>query len=777
MQKLKRNIFRSVYAFLCFIFITGSAVTLFADGLPGEYYVTQRWRDFFAGHSPATNPAFMTEENYFTTRMALCPTLQNTFFLMEVGAILPIGLYQSVGVSFLSLSSGDDIQRTYYDEGQNDIVSTNEYLNGNQNLFIFSYAVNPVGRLSVGTNINFFHKANFDSTVMQLGFDLALSYRFLRHPLLGDHVVGINFQNLLSPDLGFQSMNNEAVNLKVSWLAKLWESRIEVGIDLDIKDFMSQAEDYAESSVSGVPTKQVEFDFNSRIGFWLLNTINVCFQAGTDYWGICPGLNVPTVNMGRDLQVAYQFMSIVDDIDLTSTHTLYFRGDFGKHREEVYARKMAREAHIGPTVLYNKARTLYSQGKYWDAFFVFGKILVEYPDFFKNDWVQLHMGLCQENLDMRELAAENYMKTKKVFPRSVIGFYADLALLRLHYRDNNSKGAINQFARLNGPSVPDSIKYHACYYMGLQHMNDNNHEKAIKMFKIIPVSHNEYTFAQFSSAVAYATINNLDKSVDALNNVAQSIPYTAEQQEIIYRAYTLLGYILYEGLGGVEQSLSQTVAVLRKVPTTSYYYQNAQLGLAWSAIKVSRWDDCITACDEIIKISNMNVLMCEAMLLKGYSAMMTNDFEVAVAALTSASHIINETVAPSEGEKSTATKGYDENRATYYKIASTMNGLGYTGQSSHVIKGIDSLHVPQIEYGKKINDYHKFTDEFRRRSYFALPLEKLRDDIEYALAKAEKMSSEGKEIRIKDSAGEKIEKIDDQIEKYEEELEKLNDEQ
>jgi tetratricopeptide (TPR) repeat protein len=773
MHKLKPVIVK--IALLLFLF-SGSYVQLIADGLPGEYYVTQRWRDLLAGHSPATNPAFMTEENYFTTRMALSPTLQNTFFLMEVGAIVPIGLYQSAGISYLGLSSGDDIQRTYYDEGQDEIIATDEYLNGNQNLFIFSYAANPVGRLSIGTNVNFFHRANFDSTVMQLGLDLALSYRFLRHPLLGDHIFGINIQNLLSPDMGFQSWQNEAANLKISWLGRIWEKRIELGIDLDIKDFMSQTEDFAQASLTGGAPKQIEFDFNSRIGFWLLGMLNIYFQAGSDYWGVSPGLNVPTVNMGRDLQVAYQFMSIIDDIDLTSTHTLYFRGDFGKHREEIYARKMARLASLGPTQLYNKARTLYSQGKYWDAFFIFGKILTEYPDFFKNDWVQLHMGLCQENLEMREYATENYNKTKKAYPRSAVGFHADLGLLRIHYRDKNSFGALNQFTKINNSNAPDSLKYHACYYMGLQHIHDKNFQKAIELFDIIPQHHSEYAFAQFSAAVAYASLNKVSDAASALENVIQATPFTREQQEIQNRAFVLMGYIFFEGLGDVEQSLQRAVAALRKVPINSYYYVDAQLGLAWAALKASQWADCILACDEIIKLGKVDVLLCEAMLLKGYAAVVTNEFEMAVAALSSANELISEATAPSESEKSAATTEYDENRATYYKIASTMDGLGYTGQSSYIIKQVDSLHVPQMEYEKKIRGYHKFVDEFGRRSYFSKPLEKLREDIEYALAKAEKIASEGKEIRIKDSAGEKIEKIDDEMKRLEEELEKLNDE-
>lgn len=752
-----------------------STTTLFADGLPGEYYVTQRWRDLFAGHSPATNPAFMTEENYFSTRMALCPTLNNTFILMEAGAIIPLGLYHSVGVSYLSLTS-DDIKRTYFDNDLNEIVSTNEAINDNQNLYILSYAVNPVGRLSIGANINVFHKSNFDSSITGAGVDLALSYRFLRHPLLGDHVIGVNVQNLLSPDFQFTNWMNETANLKVSWLAKLWESRIEFGLDFDIKDFMAQAEDFSQASLTNGVTKKVEFDFNSRIGFWLLGMLNVYFQAGSDYWGISPGLNVPTVNMGRDLQVAYQFMSIIDDLDLNATHTLYFRSDFGKHREEIYARKMARKASLGPTVLYNKARTLYSQGKYWDAFFVFGKILVEYPDFFKNDWVQLHMGLCQENLEMREFATENYQKTKKAYPRSEVAHHAELATLRIYYRDGNSLGASNQFAKLNTKAAPDSIKYHGCYYMGLQYMRDNQYDKAIQLFNIIPPRHPEYIFAQFSKSVSYSSLGEIHNALEALENTVQATSSTEEQREIQYRAFTLMGYIYFEGLDGIEQSLQRAVASLRSVPPESYYYEDAQLGLAWAALKASRWEDCFKACDEIIKVSKVPVLQSEALLLKGYAAIVTNKFELAVSALSSANEIIQNSAPPSESEKIAATNEYDENRATYFKIASEMNGLGYTGQSSYIIKLIDSLHTPQMSMEKKIRKYHLFTDDFKRRSFFVRPLVKLREDIEYALAKAEKIASEGQEIRIKDTAGEQIEKINDEMEKLQNELDQLENE-
>ena len=82
-----------------------------------------------------------------------------------------------------------------------------------------------------------------------------------------------------------------------------------------------------------------------------------------------------------------------------------------------------------------------------------------------------------------------------------------------------------------------------------------------------------------------------------------------------------------------------------------------------------------------------------------------------------------------------------------------------------------------MEYEKKIRSYYTFSDEFARLSFFNTNYETLRNDIEYALAKAEKMSGMGRMLDFQEKAGEQIEKIDDEIEKYEEELEKLKEEE
>ncbi|MBD3343740.1 MAG: hypothetical protein GF401_01605, partial [Chitinivibrionales bacterium] len=63
---------------LCIVFL---AMTSWSDGLPGEYLLTQRWRDIHSSYSPLTNAAFLIEEDYFSVRGAVAPVLQRSFTL------------------------------------------------------------------------------------------------------------------------------------------------------------------------------------------------------------------------------------------------------------------------------------------------------------------------------------------------------------------------------------------------------------------------------------------------------------------------------------------------------------------------------------------------------------------------------------------------------------------------------------------------------------------------------------------------------------------------
>jgi tetratricopeptide (TPR) repeat protein len=451
---------------------------------------------------------------------------------------------------------------------------------------------------------------------------------------------------------------------------------------------------------------------------------------------------------------------------------LYLRADIGKHREEIYARKMARLANLQPNDLYIKAINLYIQGNYWDAFFIFSQLFVEYPDFFKNDWVSYFLGSCQEELDMRLTAEEAYKKTKELYPRSAAVPAADLGLMRVYYRDANFGAVESQFNELNKLGVPDSIKYHGYYYMGETEMKKENFSKAKQLFDLIPETHPDYVFAQHSAAVCNATTDNIEGAISSLENCIQAHVTTDAQKEIVSRSYVFIGYIFYEELTEQEGPLAKAVTAFRMVPKTSFYYVDALLGLAWTALKARQWGDCKAAGQELQSITKSPVMKAEGGLLQAYAFMMEKNYNSAATILADASGDLESYKAPSQAELMSRQDESNALRGKYTEVARKAYDLGTSRQSDIVLKQIDSLHTHQKNIKTKIDDFLTYVDNYDQAVFFARNFESIKEDVEYALARAEKLGGQVQEKKVIEKFKKEDEKIDDELEKLKAQLEK-----
>jgi tetratricopeptide (TPR) repeat protein len=780
----KRFCFIVLFCIVC----VGSVI---GAGLPGDYLLIQRWRDLMAPYSPLTNPALLTEENYLSVRGAFTQILPgpDAFNLWETGITAPIGLDQSVGFSWIGEDDGQ--VRNYVSSTTGEILPNANYsTSSNTNsFFTATYAYNIWRSISAGANVNFAYQSNFSDgptgakPLMGLGLDLGVTWRALLHPVFGTHILGLTFQNLIAPSmssssiLDFGHQGEYARDLRFSWLSNYWEHRIEMGLDFNLKDFLANDSDWAGNLVSA--SKQTEYNFNYRLGFNILRFINLFgltgfSNAGMDYWGFAAGVNLPHVNNGRDFSFMYQFMSLTANndniISAPPSHTIYLRVQFGQHREEAYAERMARFVDLAPSELYNKACKLYFAGKYWDAFFVFSQIVVQYPNFFKNDWVKYYKASCLENLDMREASMENYEKAKQEFPRSSIIPYLHLGQMRLYYREDVSNSVYNLYALLNKPDVPDSLKYHAYYLMAETYLKQKNYQPAIELFSQVPETHPDYIFSQHSLATAQILSLKMEDALNALGNCIEAKAQTESQKEIVNRSYVLLGYIFYE-----QMALSKAVTALRMVPKSSYYFEDALLGLCWTALRARQWNDCVTMSQSLQKTTAKIPMQCDAGLIEGYANLMLKNYKQAFDILEAADGKAKAYAPPSADSLESQRNTYRTNRKDYATVANNVDNIAKELQSSYVLQQIDSLHRTQQGGKKLLDDFYHYVNEFGRQKFFSRNTDVIKGDIEYALAISQKLSQSTNKSDVQEQMQSKQKEIDQQIDKLKKEMNKLQD--
>ncbi len=755
--------------------------TAFSDGLPGEYLLTPRWREHLAEYSPAANPAYLATEDYIGVRVAFAPVLQGEFLLGELGVTVPLGLYQSVGVTVLGEDDGD-VDAGVIDPYTGELVRTGETITNQNLLVMFTYAVNPWRKLSLGVNVNVAYQTNFGHSLAGLGLDVGAAYCLLRHPVYGNHTVGFFLQNLIPPSMSDEglSFNTDAVGnytggVKLSWIGTFLEDRVSGGIDLYLKDLFWNSGEFTDFNSAVKTAEAIEWSLAARAGVWLFHILEVRAQLGfgddvVDYWGIAGGVNIPSVNAGRDLQMLYQY-NLKTEGDAASTHTIYIRADLGRHREEQYAKNLAKRMSIAPNELYNQAMALFEQGMYWDAYFVFSQIVMLYPDFFKNDRVSYFRGRCLQMLDMREESRKLYEYTIREFERSNIVPFAEMGMVEYCYKEGKYEEQLNHYLKLNRADTPDSVRHHGDYLMGEALLQQDRVRDALAVFDKVPPTHPEYVFARHSGAIACFLLQDYAAGRERLEDAVNVVAKTPAQTEMVQRSFVMLGYMFYE-----LQSLAEAISVLRRVPSTSAYYAEALLGQAWTALRARQWSDCRVAAQTLNKTSSDPALQEEANLLVAYTHMLQSEFAPALSILQESSKRLDTLGAPRPDELRVAEATYERDRFSYDSLAGDVVRRSLLQSSPQNQRVVDSMHVSQVKWRGKLEDFYLYRDAFKKRTFFARSLERVKSDVNYALAVAQRSAGRQGLIDAQKKAVEKQQQLDAEIEKLKQQMQNLDSE-
>ena len=743
-------------------FATQTAAT--TGGLPAQYLSSNQWHNLFSIHTPLANPAFMTEENYPTVRGVVSLSQNDISNLWELGYTLPLGLFQAAGVSVVA-ENGKSVENESFGSNGTDFTSVSNTSNSNV-LAVLSYAANVWKPLSLGINLKILHQTNFGNPVNNISGDIGISYRVLTDPLLGNHIVGLMYQNPAS----YVKDDHLTQQLKVVYQSTYLEKLFSAYCQFDIMDIMTNA------------TSLNRVNFQCQVGYYPLHLFEIKPYLGVsrkslDFWGCGLGMKITRLNNGRDLGFTYQYRNDVPN-GLTSAHSIYVRCDLGEHREEVHAIKMKEQLKFLPGILYNQAMTLFYKKEYWEAYQLFARIFSEFPEFFKNDKVSYYMGECLEDLNMHTVAANNYEETKALFATGEVFPLAQLGVMRTCYRQQKFEDLARQYQQIVQQSdpnlkMPDSLLNHAHYLMGQALMKQKRYKNGIEVFSKVSDTHPDYPFAQHSMALAHTLLDHSPSLAEAcLVNSVINQPKTNAEQELGNRSFLLAGYLFYS-----QDSLGKAVCVLRMVSMESMYYAEAQLGLGWSAIRARQWNDCKQYGQKLATLRTADpLLQIEGLLLKGYAHLFIKEYNEATAVLDEAHRRMVDYETVSADSLAIENEADVFNRIHYDSLATQLVSMSRNvdGPATYS-NSIDELHKTQMHIKDKLDSHVNFIDGYNRHAFFGRNAAKLKEDIEYALARASLLKNgKGSQREVEKSQKEQ-DKVQAQIDKTKAELQKLQE--
>ncbi len=697
-------------------------VAVKASGLTGEYLLSDQWRGISRFYSPLTNAALLTDFNYPSVKGVYSIGSDAPSRLWENEITIPIGLYRSVALS-IAAENGYPVQNYSGDFLSDPLNAKSGDPQENDNYSIFlSWASNPVGQFSYGINLKYLYMSNFGSSDKDFSFDLGCTYRIGNHPALGYHRAGLSLINCYPAEAGSISQMRYSSDLSFQYMINLFNSKFDLLSKIDLHDIFS----------SNVIKKHQQPQSSSYFQFALNTFPFISLSSGfqlTDFekitnWCLGFKVNAPQINSGRDLSIVYQITNFTSSA-INANHSLFYIFEFGKHREEIFARKLALNADINAIDLYNKAMRTYYSGKYWESFFLFKRLLHQFPDFYKNDNATYYSGLCLENLDFREAAVKYLESVKEKYPSSQNIPAADLAIMRIYYRNNDYFNLAQQYQIFQNNAAPDSIRMYAFYLMGEAEMLQKNYNKAVQYFSIIQDPHPIYAYAQYSAAVARYTKD--DETYSVFNHLENCISATINdnREEIKNRAFVHSGMLFYE-----VNTLSKAVAAFRLVDSKSIFYEDALLGLGWAAVKANQWIDCYNSGKSLETYSQRPVLKAEGCLLQSYSLIMQKKYFDAEKSVQKALEIVKNYDGLSEDSIFNRKLLYENTRLLYANLGDIISR-----DYEAIGNDNESMHNKQIEIKKEIDAYLLFNDESKRIKIFNLSLANIKNDIEFTLAK------------------------------------------
>lgn len=744
----------SVRVVLWAVALVCAAVTVRAQGIPGDYLLSGKWRAVGTENSPLTNPALLVERAWLQAQWT-GSSLNGDYLMQDLGLSVPLTVNQTFGFSWLYQSAGEYSERSFDEAALSEqVLGTME---DKSSVFTFTYAISPFKLLALGANVNIVYQRFGEERETGYGVDAGMTLRLPERRVIGRHIIGVGMQNMVAPVVGTAF----ARTLNFTWAGSYAKRYVNSTINFQLKDIgTSDGETTGDASPWALDAKLGVWPFKIAKAYGLLGFNN----GGFDYYGAAIGVNVPVLNRDRDLEAVYQYVGMKDGLAM---HSIYVQGEFGWNKDDLHARLEERRRNALPRQLYERALTLFDEGKYWEAYFTFTRIKADHPRFPRLDGVDFYSARCLEELDMRHASGVAFELTRRTYPGSRFVPEIDLGIVRTSYRNSDIRSLERAYRSLQLEPGADSLADHARYLMGQLCVASRDHARGKAILDSIPSTHPDYAFAQFTAALADLELGwprEMERRLMAVAVVQQTTP---EIREIVAKANLKLGLLYLEMFTDDPQSLAKAVTALRRVPVESRSYADALTGLAWAALGAHNWADCETIGRSLLAVRDADPrVRAEGALAAGYALLFRKEFIAALDVLEEGVALIDKAPKTDAGDIRTLRERYEE-------IGRSAVGLAFQKESDDRLDAIATLRRRQLDAAAQIAQIQTRIDNASREKALGQRLDGLKTDLQFMLAEATQRAASERAEEYRARMQKKSLQYDQQIQQLKDQMKEM----
>lgn len=387
-----------------------------------------------------------------------------------------------------------------------------------------------------------------------------------------------------------------------------------------------------------------------------------------------------------------------------------------------------------PEAAFRAAMRLYKRSQYLEASYAFGRVVMKWPVYTKNDSAMLFKGKSLENMQMHSAAKKTYEAAISRFdtPRLTANFYFQLQ--NIAYKDSNWEEVKTNHKIILAQFPKSTVKIDADYIMGQAYFTQGMYREAKALLEKIPYGNSNALYAQHTIGLIYFMHGMYPQAQSAFEWILRRQASNKSETELMEDVQIKLGH-LFHSLP--SPMLIRAMEHYTRVPPTSVHYDEAQLGIAWCFVRNAGansqfWED---ANRHAAKIPEMSILFADGLLVKAYSQLVRKNCDSATMAfqdvldMIGRNHISDEFIT-SERE------AYANSIANLPAISETVYQLGLQLPTSQVLEARRRIQ-PEVDSILAARDRHlSFEEVVRKQSKFGKDKERLEQDATYGLATA-----------------------------------------
>ncbi|MEE1275932.1 MAG: tetratricopeptide repeat protein [Fibrobacteraceae bacterium] len=689
---------------------------------PHKYQQNDWFGEFGGNTSMYVNPAGIAETDQMELSIGFFQSISGEASQEYVSFTLPMDYKHTLGFSFFENGASIDGGKSYI-----------------ENAYMIGYAYNLMQFLAFGVDVSILQIDQFgENKQLTIGADFGISWNPIANSRFGFLQVGLAFQNAIAPAVSTEAESSgysfvlftadEAYkipsNLNLSLFYRGLNRMLEVKAEFSLIDVLHEDSE-------GGDGMNLEMSFTAT--YYLSSHLGVRLRFTKEGYPVVGA----TVNV-KDLfflkYVALDFEMSHDDLIEKKNRgfiwALKLTTRFGNTREEAIGEERYRRLKIEPENDYRAAMRLYLNRDFLGAAYAFGKVQTKYPAFHLVDQAAFYKAKSFENLRMHTAARAVYEDAIKRYPNSDQRAKYHFQLMNIDYKEGKFDDAMKKYQNIAKRFGESDVKADADYIAGQIKFEQGLYQESVELLAAILPGNANYFYARYTMGIAYSRMGKWDEAESCFRDITEQVTSNLSERDLQDAAKVKLGHIYFSG---ENPDIAAAAALYAQVQPSSPVYDEAQLGIAWSFLKVNKPDDAQKHAQWIISNLPQSFLVSEAYLVQGYCYFMKKDYQNAEKALSEASKLTDQPVV-SAAARDSAQQAYDNQLAEFDSVQAQVLDLSRQLPTPRVEQKRAALRPSFDKANKAIEDHAAFMQRSVQSDRFESNRKRIAEDAGFTLA-------------------------------------------